>query len=493
MGSYNTQDMLSVEVLSSYRSMKERIAKHPVMTTWFILLLIIGFSATLLVSEYVISLEIEILLLSRADILFVIFFFFMGKASSETLDNVLKNKRLKHLFTSPVNVQRIRDTFFMKIIWYNLLLLAISVSLAGSLIHLLNIGLNIDGFFFLHLYLVVIAAVIIGFNIALLSRVANKIYRYIALFIYGQNITAIWYVLNNSNNFENASLMLFGIVLLSVLVYHTTTQLFLDSWVSESSRSVSSDVHIKGKNPILSKCTSKAVCSVTEKEILDRWRSKETKASVSIVAVIGIGLLFMFYQLGPDPDLGLGLEEFFYPIFIGMSVFLAVSLQIVIPSLTLFGREGKRLWAMKVLPIKPRDVVYGKLISMMVFSPMILISIALPLPIILGYPITHVLFILFSTAALIFVSSGIAIWAAARFPNFDESVNGAPDVMTMYIVMMSCLILGGMLVLPSLAVFMQDNILGLFLIVLSADMGALITIQLAKEASKLYDRIQLDM
>ncbi len=488
-----TLDMLSVEVLGSYRSTKERISEHPAMTTWFILLLITGFSTTLLVAEYVKTLDIPILLLSRGDILFVIFFFFMGKTSSETIDVCLKNNRLKHLFTAPVKISKIRSTIFLKIFWYNLLLLAISVSLASSLIHIFKIDLNIDGYFFIHLYLLVTASVFIGYNISLLSRISNRLFRYISLVVYGQTIPLIWFILGGDFSYSTISFFLLFLIGLSFIIYQIPTRLFMDSWISESSRSISSNIHLKGENWFLKKCTSKTICSITEKEILDRWRRKETVASLGIVGVIGFGLVLLYYQLGPNPDLGLGLEEYFYPIFIGMSVFLAVSLQIVIPSLTLFSREGRRMWAIKVLPIMSIEVVYGKLVSMLIFSPVIIVLISLPLPILLGYTISQVLFILVSSITLIFLCSGIGIWASARFPNFDESVNGAPDVMTMYIVMMSCLITGGILILPALYVFTWNVFLGLLAIILSADITVLITIYLANNASSLFSKMELDM
>ncbi len=488
-----TFDMFSVEVLGSYRSMRERIYDHPMMTAWFILFLIAGFSTTLLVAEYVKTLDIPILLLTRGDILFVIFFFFMGKSSSETMDLGLKNNRLKHLFTAPVRINEIRNTVFMKIFWNNLLLLAISVSLATSLRWLLRIELYADRFFFLHMYLLVIAAVLIGYNLSILSRISNRLLKYVSLAIYGQNITFTWFILRGTYSSQTVSLALGGIIASSLIVYHITTDLFLDSWILESSRSVSSVTHLRGENWLLKRCTSKTICSITEKEILDRWRRRETAGTLGIVAVIGFGLVVLYHQLGPNPDLGFGLEEVFYPIFIGMSVFLAVILQLVIPSLTLFSREGRRMWAIKVLPIIPEDVIYGKLLSMLIFSPTIIVLIAIPLPILLGYPLSRIFFMIISSITLILISSGIGIWASARFPNFDESVNGSPDVMTMYIVMMSCLIIGALFIVPPLLILRSDAVLGLLMMILSADIALLFTSILSQLAASIFNAMQLDM
>ncbi len=493
MGYDKSLIMFSKVVLGSYRTTSERILRHPVMTAWFIILLMVGFSAVLMVAEYVSTLEMEFLLIERGDILFVIFFFFMGKASSETMDGCYRNNSLKHLFTSPVKVSDIRGMFFLKILWYNLLLLAISVSLVAGLYHLLRVDFYIDGYFFLHLYLLVIAALLIGFNMVTLSNIQKKFPKYVSMGIYAQNILLIWLITHANTDYRLVSLFLVCMIVLSLLVYLSPSNMFLDAWIN--SISGSKTFTAKSFRPIkyFRRCSKKPFCRMAEKEMLERWRRKETTSVLGISAFISVGLVILYYQLGPEPDLGLGLEEYFYPIFIGMSVFLAVSLQIQIPALTLFGREGKRMWAIKTLPVASMDIVYGKLLSLLIFSPVIPIFIATPLMILLGYPLSYLVFVVFSSVILIFLSSGIGIWAAARFPNFDQGTDGAPDVMTMYIVLMMCLIIGAVFILIPLAFLVTDHVLGLLLVILSADMAALVMIMLCGRASRLYEDMQLDM
>ncbi len=493
MGHGKSLVMFSKEVLGSYRATSKRVFQHPIMTAWFIILLMVGFSTVLIMAEYVSTLEIDFLLIERGDILFVIFFFFMGKASSETMDGCYRNNRLKHLFTSPVKVSDIRNMVFLKILWYNLLLLAISVSLVTGLYHLLRIDLYIDGFFFLHLYLLVIAALLVGFNMATLSNINKKIPKYISMGIYAQSISLIWLITHGNHHYLFVSLFLVILITLSLLVYLSPSSVFMDAWIKSISGSKTYSTRSFRPMKFFRRCSKKPFCRIAEKEMLERWRRKETTAVLGIAAFISMGLVLLYYQLGPEPDLGLGLEEYFYPIFIGMSVFLAVSLQILIPSLTLFSREGRRMWAIKTLPVASEDVVYGKLLSLLIFTPIIPVFIVTPLMVLLDYPFAYLLFVLISSVILIFLSSGIGIWAAARFPNFDDSVDGAPDVMTMYIVLMMCLIISSLFVVIPFFFLTTDHVLGVLFVILSADIAALSTFLLCSRATQLYESMQLDM
>ncbi len=493
MGTGKTLHMLSKDVIGSYRHTSKRIFRHPIMTAWFMVLLIVGFSTVLVMAEYVSTLDIEFLLIKRGDILFVIFFFFMGKASSETMDSCYRNNSLKHLFSSPVKVSEIRNMVFLKILWYNLLLLAISVSLMAGLYHILNIDLYIDGYFFLHIYLVVIAALLVGFNIATLSNINNKILKYMSIGIYGQNISLVYLTTQGHVDHWVISLYLLCLIVLSFVVFLSPASMFTDAWIKSVSGSKTYSTRSFRPIKLFRRCSSKPFCRVAEKEMLERWRRKETTAVLGIVAIISVGLVILYHQLGPEPDLGLGIDEYFYPVFIGMSVFLVVSLQILIPSLTLFSRDGKRMWAIKILPVPSREIVYGKLLSLLIFTPVIPIFIVTPLMILLDYPFAHLIFVLISSVTLIFLSSGIGIWAAARFPNFDEGVDGAPDVMTMYIVLMMCLIIGSLFIVAPLLLLTKDSVLGVLFAILSADIAALSMFLLCKRATYIYDGMELDM
>lgn len=493
MGHDRTLYLFSSEILRSYRVTCRRIIRHPIMTAWFFILLITGFSTVLFMAEYVSTLDLDFFFVDRGDILFVAFFFFMGKAASETQDGGYRNDSLKHYFTAPIRDNEIQNMIFLKVLWYNLLLLAISVFLTWVLLSVLSVELFIDGYFFLHLYLVVFLGVIVGFNSATIVNSFQGLMKVVALVIYAQNISLVLMITRSETDHLTTVVYLIFLSLLSFVLFFFLSPVFKDAWIKCTSSSKKYGSGYIQPIRLFRKCAKKPFCRIAEKEMLERWRRKETGSVLGIIVLISIGLVLLYRQLGPEPDLGLGLDEFFYPTFIGMGVFLAVSLQVLIPSLTLFSREGKRMWAIMTLPIEPEEIIKGKLLSLLIFTPLIPITIVLPLTILIGYPITYVLFTFFASITLIFIASGIGIWASARFPNFDESVDGAPDVMTMYIVLMVTLILGGIFVSLPITILLADSLLGLLSITIAMVIAGTFMAFMCWRATCIYQMMQLEM
>ncbi len=466
---------------------------HPIMTAWFIILLITGFWGALYLIEYASTIENPLITPSRGDIIFVLFFFIFVKSTVEMSDNTLRNKKLKHLFSSPISIRGILYVRFLKIFWYNMLLVALSASIVSLLVPLFDISLPIDYFFFPHLYALFLLAPLVGTNLAVISHLKSIPKRLVGIAVYGQIITLVWRI-THINILATTFFIYVGILTtLSLAVLFLIPPLFLESWKKGVTTATESPLRLHQAGDFLPQRIPKAIRRVAEKEILIRWRRREAPASIGIVVLIGVALLYFLHLLGPKPDLDLGLGKYFYPILIGMSLYLAVVLQTVIPSLSLFGREGSRLWVLKTLPVKSTDIVWGKTISMLFYTPLIPLAIAIPLPLILGYPPLLVLFSFFVSVVMIFSFTGLGVWAGSRFPNFNEEVDGAPDVMTMYTILIACLIVGAVLTAYPMFVFQIDRIVGVLTIIFSADVSALILHLLVDNSAKSYESIEVDM
>lgn len=481
------------DIMQSYRSMKERMIEHPVMTAWFIILLLAGFGTTLFMIEYASQIENPLLEPSRGDILFSLFFLIFAKASAETVESTLRNKGLKHLFYSPIDVRKVLFCRIMRVFWYNLLLVAISMSIVSFLVPLFSLNLPLDLYFLPHLYMMLLSAPVLGFTMGVISQIKSIPKKIISLFIYGQSISILWWATHTALSPEMLFLLPALITLVSFSALLIYPKLFIESWKHGVTSSSSSSFRFHEAGDFLPKILPDGVRVVAEKEILDRWRRRQSPTTIAIIASIGAGLYFFYYQLGASPELGLGLGKFLYPTLIGMALYLAVVLQIVFPSLTLFGREGRNLWSLKTVPVTSRDVASGKILGILIYSPLILLAIAVPLPLILGYPIEFLLFAVTAGLAMIFAFSGIGIWSAARFPNFDESSSGAPDIITMYTVLIICLVMALLLIGYPLVVLQMDHVLGVLIMIFSADIAALILIILIGRAGKLYEKMELDI
>ncbi|MFP4608933.1 MAG: putative ABC transporter permease subunit, partial [Candidatus Aenigmatarchaeota archaeon] len=428
-----TLELFSVEIKQSYRGFRQRVGERPLMTAWFIILLIVGFWTMLMLVELMKGLEDPLLTLSSGDVLFTVFFVMMAKASVETVENTLRNEQLKHYFSAPISTKKIQFSRFLKVFWYNLLLATVSLSIVSILVYIFGFSPPVDRHFFYHLYLLLILAPIVGFNLGMMMHVGGAAKNIGLSVLYGQNITLVWLVLHSQISPVHLSYYLVVLCGLSSAVLFTSDGVFWEGWKNGTGAAASSSekFHQHRKGDLLPDPLDPFTRKIAEKEIFIRWRWRESPASVGVTLMIGIGLIFFYTQLGPSPDLGLDLEEFLYPLLISISLFLAVTLQVLFPALSLFGREGKAFWLIKSLAVEGERVIEGKILAILVYAPVIPLIVALPLPILLAYPLERVLFLLLSSIVMILLGGGIGIWASVRYPNFDESVNGAPDVTTM--------------------------------------------------------------
>jgi len=190
-------ELFSYEIIQSYRATKQKIFDHPFMTMWFLLLLFTGFGLVLFLMEYASTLDELFIEPTRGDVLFSIFFFLFAKTSAETVDDTFRNKRLKYLITSPTTSKKIVFSRLLKEIWYNILLVAVSLVIVTLLVYLFNINLPLDTYFIPHLYILILLAPISGFFLAMLSQLRDLKKKLLGLFLYGQVIPIVFYITKN--------------------------------------------------------------------------------------------------------------------------------------------------------------------------------------------------------------------------------------------------------------------------------------------------------
>lgn len=485
-------DLFSTEIKGSYRGFKERTQEHPLITGWFIILLITGFWILLMLVEFSKGIEDPPFRLSEGDILFTIFFVIMAKASVETVENTLRNEQLKHHLSSPISVRKVQFSRFLKVYWYNLLLVVISLSIVSILTLIFGFEPPVTQSFYYHLYLLLLIAPLIGFNLGMFTQVKGTFKKISSLMLYGQNISLIWLVLHSDFPAKYVSLYITALGSLSIIFLCCSEGLFWEVWRHGTNVSTNQRLRFHRAGDFLPEWIRSPVRRIAEKEILIRWRRRESPATIAVTGMIGAGLIFFYMELGSSPDLGLGIGKYVYPILIGMSIYIAVILQIVFPSLSLFGREGKTFWAIRSLPVASKDIVWGKVMAILIYSPVIILIVALPLPLLLPLPLEFILFSVFSSILMIFLLGGIGAWAAAKFPNFDESVNGAPDVTTMYTMMITGMISAFLFLAIPVVIFRVDRVLGLLALIFMTDMSALVLLFLLKRAGKVYEGIEMD-
>ncbi len=486
-------ELFSYEIIQSYRATKQKIFDHPFMTMWFLLLLFTGFGLVLFLMEYASTLDELFIEPTRGDVLFSIFFFLFAKTSAETVDDTFRNKRLKYLITSPTTSKKIVFSRLLKEVWYNILLVAVSLVIVTLLVYLFNINLPLDTYFIPHLYILILLAPISGFFIAMLSQLRDLKKKLLGLFLYGQVIPIVFYITKNFKGLFELIFFISMIIIITILLIFIKSDMMIESWRHGVTTNSNSSFRFHKAGDFLPKFIKKPIRRIAEKEILERWRRKESPGSIGVIGMICMGLFVMYFRFGKYPDLGLDIDELLYPLLIGMALYLGVVIQIVLPSLTLFSREGRKMWAIKVLPLDSEDIIWGKVLAMLFFSWTIVILIALPLPLVLGYNLGLILFSVISAIVMVISFSGIGVWASVKFPNYDESNHGAPDIITMYSILMLCLIVSVLLFSFPVTIFQADQFLGILALIFTADMSLLFLYILVKRTSILYEKIELDM
>jgi len=461
------------------------------MTLWFILLMFGGFWLILSMIEFLAGLDELLLNPSQGNVLFSIFFFFVAKSSAETIEGVLRDKAQKYYFSTPLNSSSIFYSKLLRVWFYNLLLFGIAMSIVSFVVRIWDIKLPIDGRFLILLYILMFLAPLVGFNISVISHVKDRWLKKINLVVAGQMITLTAIILHSGLSFFHqvgyATLMLVSSLIIAVFLNAT---LYEEVWTNTSQNTESSTLHRRGLK--LPNFISESTRLIAEVEFKRRWRRRQVPASIAVVIMMGIGLISIYSSLGPRPDLGLGLGKYFYPSLIAMTAFLAAVIHTLIPSLNLFSRDGVRLWCIRTLPSEMKKIASGKGLAIILTSPIIILMIALPLPLILDYPLSFVVFSAFSSSVFIFVMSGIGLWAAAKFPNFNESTKGSPDIITMYSMIMLAMMLSVMFLSVPFTLIEVDQILAILGVILAADLSALFMILMFKRSSIILENMELD-
>ena len=107
-----------------------------------------------------------------------------------------------------------------------------------------------------------------------------------------------------------------------------------------------------------------------------------------------------------------------------------------------------------------------------------------------SYGALPILFTLGGILTMVFAFTGIGTWFGARYPNFEEAMKGNPDIVTMYIYSMLCLLLGAIIVGLPFAVLLFDPFLGMLSIIFAADVGLFILYGGIKMAGREFDRME---
>jgi len=172
-------------------------------------------------------------------------------------------------------------------------------------------------------------------------------------------------------------------------------------------------------------------------------------AMTAILTVMGVMMILSIPQEFLDSDWG----WLVYPVVISFLLYIEGSFMVTLGSISLIGKEGKRLWILRSLPVSGYDVLTGKAVAVIIPSICGGFIMIIPLLYLTKLPAGQNVIFLVLTLCIIFSFSGIGIMAGAKYPNFTEGARGSPDIVFQMFILFICLIFLAFIIVPPMTFY----------------------------------------
>jgi hypothetical protein len=471
----------AIDVLTAERNLKNRIRNHPLFTLWFLFLAfgfvwfflrIYTFSTEQVVGGLFADIEAN-------SIYFIIFIIFFAKSVSDSFRKIAQNKALVFNLNQPLKQINVIFGKIVSEIVFNLGLLVLLYGLVVANVLIFNYSLAGDFWFVVNSVLICILSTILGtvfsiFNVFPLKRRFKLLFTIIPL------LGLLYYVLYY---ISIAGPLLFLILLILTLIssalIFVCNMVFLDAWNrgTNPGKNLRMSRFIYGNHKgggLMVKLLPDALGALFRREIARKMRSREFVGTVITIIAISYGSLYIAGDYTQDDILQANFGFLFAPMVIGLGIFAAALLEPGISQLSTIGREGKNIWILKSSPLSGANIIQTKALANMISTPMIIIGPGIFVTLYTGYSIYAGLFSALAALTMVFLFTGLGAWFGAKYANFDESVKGYPDIMTVYIFSMVCLIFGVIFCFIPLGVYFFDFFLGILAMIFFADLAALV-------------------
>lgn len=503
-------DVYSKDTISTYRVLKKRILKHPIMTLWFILLMLAFAWIVLRMYEFSMA-QSEEGLFTNVDpntFLMIIFFIFLAKTVADTTRRVAQNKSLVFYLSQPMKRRSMLLGKFISEQIFNVFLLEIILSVLVLVIVSFKIRIPLDSWYLGYAFMMVILGTSLGFSFSVFNALRPLRRRFLIMLTEIPFYVIIYEVIMNfySSLIDwPLALVLFLLFMSSFPLLILCERVFLDAWsfgTSANEGAKKSVYDIFSRSPLVPrKFMDERLRALVRREIAEKVRSGEIWGTIITIIAITYGTMYAMDAFGDENVLQIGMGQYVYPLVIGMGIFAVSTLEPGISSLSSIGKEGKNLWILKTAPFEGKLIVQSKALSNVAISPLIVFGTALFSAYYLvfhtGLRLVHYNFLeiaIFSALGaqtMIFLFTGLGVWFGTKYPNFDESNKGNPDIMTMYLFAMGCLFLGVLFMLaPFYLMIRHYNILGMLAMIFMMDIAALFLYYTTEEGGKVLEKLE---
>lgn len=503
-------DVYSKDVISNYRVLKKRILKHPIMTIWF-LVLMIGF-AWIVLRMYEFSMqqgdEGIFTDVEPNTILLIVFFIFLAKSVADTTRRLVQNKELIFFLSQPTRQKNVLFGKFISEQMFNLLVFETIVGVMTLVIVIFKINIALDAMYFGYALIIAIFGTAMGFFFSVFNALRPFRRRFLVMLAQIPFFIVLYNLIMNNYNY------LIGWPLMLVMVFLTLSSIsllilcdrvFLDAWTfgtSANEGAKKSVYDVFSRNPLVPRrWMNEQLRALVRRELAEEVRSGKIWGTVITVIAITWGTMYAIDTIADENIFEFTAGKYVYPLLVGMGIFAVTTLEPGITSISSIGKEGKNLWILKTGPFYGRVVAQAKALSVVAISPLIVFGTAS----ILAYYISFqtglklvnydfyeiVIFSVLGAQTMVFLFTGFGIWFGSKYPNFDETNKGNPDIMTMYIFAMGCLFLGLIFLLAPFYLMMRSyNVLGILMMILSMDIAALLLYHATEQGGKELEKLE---
>jgi hypothetical protein len=412
-------------------------------------------------------------------ILLIIFIFIFAKTVSDTSRKIAQNKAIVFHLSQPIRQANVLIGKLMAQLMINLGLFTAIIALFVVNILLFRFPVPGDFWFVANSIVLTVLATTIGIMFSLFNVFPCK-KRLVLLLGLSPFLTFLYYVLYYTQmGGALLFIVIFFLMTLSFLMIIPSNWVFLEAWnrgtnPNKTVGKILFSFFKIGESRITRALLSGNERALLKREIAERMRSKEFIGTVITILAITYGSLYIALEYSQEMFIENRFGAFFTPMMVGLGIFAASLLEPGLSQLSSIGKEGKNMWVLKSSPLSGATIVKIKALSNMVSMPLIILGPAIFVTLYMGYDVVIALFSAIGALMMIMLFTGIGSWFGAKYPNFDESVKGYPDIMTTYLYAMVCFILCIMFSFIPLGVLFLDRVLGMLAIIFYADLAALV-------------------
>jgi hypothetical protein len=508
--------------------MYNRLSKNWFLSIWFILLSVVTAWSSLVLASTISqdpTLRTSDLTVRPNTFLLFIYLIIVGKSIIDTSHKAVESKELVAVLLQPVSPAKVAFGKFLGILISNLTLIAYGAGIMAIIQlgtwnitpdHPLTItgdypyhagdlwvgGYGITHYQIIDTILLATIATCMGFVYSILNSLDLK-RRIVGIVLYSQLVSSLFILLRWNDDIVKGSagyvtpdmqtLALFLITIVSLVsVYPVIRLFFFEVWLKETSgkKAMWFQKRSWGGLRWLERFFSPRMSRLIKKELVINVQKKEIVGN--LIAILGLSALLIWgwQKIEGLQDFPARAQYMAYPAIISIGIYLAAILQCGFIGLGSIGKEGRKFWLLKSMPVHPEHIFRAKAIAILALSPITILGVTLPLPLILGYAWDWILFFILMGMACIMTFTGIGLIMGARYPNFNESTGGMPDVMSMYMLMLICLAFsGGMFIFAGYALN-ADRLGGLMATIICLEIGFIMMTIGIRGGAFMYSRIE---